>query len=359
MHSLFSPRTPPSSTSNSANHPPSTSTTAQVRRAVRFTLPFSSRRTAPATDQPAEYFSQRIELDPQEQELPARANRKWKRIASIHIRYNTAPFYFDEVMPDTLEGKLSNFIFTARIKEINAILVKKGTIKDVSHLWRNGISVSLMLLTVIMCAVLLRASFPVYFGICLLLFVAWSFAQACTLVEPKYEREIQALCKYWSQEDTHLHLGYISRRSNRPEIPSMTTAALFRTLFKPVETEWVIYVLESVAILPVQMYGIHVEDGSGWTAATIDSDGVPQGGERCLPPYGPAWDGTPAPGYFPDSVDKEQEDFDDTAAEPEPEPVEDVDACTHFEVAGKNAVPETSSTVLAGTSVHSVGSPGA
>ncbi|KAJ3221150.1 hypothetical protein HDU81_010837 [Chytriomyces hyalinus] len=356
MHSLFSPRTRPTPSNSSTNHPDSTST-APARRAVHFALPFTSHRTTPPTDQRAEYYSQRIELDPQEQELPARANRKWKRIAAIHIRYNAAPFYFDEVMPDALEGKLSNFIFTARFKEINAILVKKGSIKDVSHLWRNGISVALMLLTVIMCAVLLPTSFPVYFGICLLLFVGWSFAQACTLVEPKYEREIQALCKSWSQEDIHLHLGYISRRSNRPEVPAVTTSALIRTLFKPIETEWVIYVLESVAILPVRMYGIHAEDGSGWTAATIDSDGVPQSGERCLPPYGPAWDGTPAPGYFPDNVDKEQED-EDTAAEAEPKPVEDVDASTHFQVAGKDGTRETTSVVLAGTSVHSVGSPG-
>ncbi|KAI8615733.1 hypothetical protein BC830DRAFT_1121199 [Chytriomyces sp. MP71] len=229
---------------------------------------------------------------------PLAANRKWKRIATLHLRYHLKPFYWDEIMPDSLEGKISNFIFTQRMKAANQILLNQKSIRDVAHIWRNVITILLLFATVLLVALLLPASFPVYFGICLIVFVLWSFIQAITTLEPKYEKEIKALCKSWTDEDIHLHLAYISSRmpgSPRPQ-PTDSIGTLLRNAIKspftPLETDWFIFIEENVSILPLHMFGGHREDGSGWTAATMDDSQV-----RALPRYAPAWDATPAPIY--------------------------------------------------------------
>ncbi|KAJ3059401.1 hypothetical protein HDU99_006359, partial [Rhizoclosmatium hyalinum] len=109
-----------------------------------------------------------------------------------------------------------------------------------------------------------------------------------------YEKEIKKLCESWTQDDTHLHLAYISHRSlsTRPE----TFMDTVRSLYTPQLTDWYIFINENVAILPCDLYGRHREDGSGWTVATMGDAEV-----RALPAYIPAWDATPAPEYCPDT----------------------------------------------------------
>ncbi|KAI9346152.1 hypothetical protein BDR26DRAFT_855933 [Obelidium mucronatum] len=223
-------------------------------------------------------------------ELTPEPHRKWKRIFTLHIRYDSPPFYFDEIMPEVLEGKLSNFIFTQRIKSVNELLQKQGEIRDVSHIWRNGVSLFMLTVTIVVMAVMNQPSFPIYFGVLLILFVMWSFVQAWAAIEPKYERDVRELCKSWTQDDVHLHLAYISRRSMAAR-PSAVSDAI-KSIFIPAETDWFLVIHESVPIFPVQVFGAHREDGSGWTAATVDTTHA-----RALPAYIPPWDATPAPEY--------------------------------------------------------------
>ncbi|KAJ3290239.1 hypothetical protein HDU79_003444 [Rhizoclosmatium sp. JEL0117] len=170
--------------------------------------------------------------DPLDAELEVQQNRKWKRIFTLHICY-TPPTFFGEIMPDILEGKLSNFVYTARIKSVNQVLAAQRNIRDVSHVWRNSITLVMLAATIVTMAVLREPAFPIYFGALLVLFTVWAFVQAWAAMEPKF--------------------------------------------------------------------GTHADDGSAWTAATIDSIV-----ERALPLYVPRWDATPAPEYCTQSREMQQ-----------------------------------------------------
>ncbi|ORY29086.1 hypothetical protein BCR33DRAFT_857844 [Rhizoclosmatium globosum] len=236
--------------------------------------------------------------DPLDAELEVQQNRKWKRIFTLHICY-TPPTFFGEIMPDILEGKLSNFVYTARIKSVNQLLAAQRNIRDVSHVWRNSITLVMLAATIVTMAVLREPAFPIYFGALLVLFTVWAFVQAWAAMEPKYEREITKLCKSWTQEDTHLHLAYLSRRSTAPRPVNVLVA--LKTSFTPQQTEWSLQIYESVPIFPIRQFGTHADDGSAWTAATIDSIV-----ERALPLYVPRWDATPAPEYCTQSREMRQ-----------------------------------------------------
>ncbi|KAI9346168.1 hypothetical protein BDR26DRAFT_855955, partial [Obelidium mucronatum] len=238
------------------------------------------------------YSSTEERYQNEDSSLPAiPSNRKWKRIHNLRLRYDAKPFFFDEILPEALEGKISNFIFTSRIKDVNTILCKQHSIKDCTNLWRNGITTVLIVATITVCALFLPPSFPVYFGWCLIVFTLWSFIQVWVTMEPRYEKDVRKLCQSWTQDDMHLHLAYISHRATtvRPE----TLLDTITSIFKPQMTEWLILIDENVAILPVDGFGRRCVDGGGWTVATVDSTAT-----RGLPAYIPPWDATPAPQYI-------------------------------------------------------------
>ncbi|KAJ3119878.1 hypothetical protein HK100_000119 [Physocladia obscura] len=220
-------------------------------------------------------------------------NRKWKRIHTSHIRYDASPYFFDETMPDALEGKQSNFIYSHRIHTVNEILSRQKSIKDVAHIQRHAISLAIIVFAIILFAVL-PANFPVYFAICLVAFIVWTIAQAYIGMAPRYEKLVRNACLEWTNDDIHLHLAYESRRAAPAKHDGIWSAV--RGMVTPEETDWFLAVYESVAIFPVQVYGGHREDGSGWTAVTIDA-----GTARMLPLYSPPWDATPAPQYIGNS----------------------------------------------------------
>ncbi|KAJ3129666.1 hypothetical protein HK100_008473 [Physocladia obscura] len=220
-------------------------------------------------------------------------NRKWKRIHTTHIRYDTSPYFFDETMPDALEGKQSNFIYSRRIHSVNEILSGQKSIKDVSHIHRHAASLVIIVSAIMLFAVL-PANFPVYFAVCLIGFVAWTTAQAYVSIVPRYEKLVRDTCLEWTNNDIHLHLAYESRRATPVKHDGIWS--VIRGMVTPEKTDWFLAVYESVAIFPVQVYGGHREDGSGWTAVTIDA-----GTARMLPLYSPPWDATPAPQYIGNS----------------------------------------------------------
>ncbi|KAJ3382200.1 hypothetical protein HDU84_004562 [Entophlyctis sp. JEL0112] len=234
--------------------------------------------------------------DPRGYLPPMPPNRKWKRLCMCRIRYDAFPQFFDEAMPDVLEGKQSNFVFTQRMRAVNDILSRQRTIKDLTHVHRSAATTVILVAAVLVLrfAFSEAASSSAVFYVCVLAaFLVWMFVYVQAGIEPRYQAAIRRLCKEWTAEDLHLHLGYVSLRGSEPRHGKATgfCEAVAR-VFLPMETEWYIGVYESVAIFPVAQYGTQ-RDGTGWTAATADTCTA-----RVLPLYAPAWDATPAPEYM-------------------------------------------------------------
>ncbi|KAJ1548383.1 hypothetical protein HK405_003419 [Cladochytrium tenue] len=65
-----------------------------------------------------------------------RATRPTVRLVSLPLRYDKRPVYFDEVMPDELQGRISNLTFAVRMQELNRRLSALLSVADLGPMMR-------------------------------------------------------------------------------------------------------------------------------------------------------------------------------------------------------------------------------
>ncbi|KAJ3076597.1 hypothetical protein HDU98_002117 [Podochytrium sp. JEL0797] len=213
-------------------------------------------------------------------------DRKWRRIHSLNIRYGKAPNFVEEALPSVLEGRISSYIFTSRMKTLNQLLANERTLQDCTRVWQSVITLLFAFAVIFAISVMNGMSPLVSFGLILVIFLVWILLRIYFLVShPEIELEVEALCKTWSQADITQRLGYVSRRS--VYLPHTCWRESLKSQFIPVETDWFIVVVESV----------RDEFSSGMSRLSVDS--LESG---ALPSYQPPWDSTPAPEYVPGCV---------------------------------------------------------
>ncbi|KAJ1565424.1 hypothetical protein HK405_012387 [Cladochytrium tenue] len=112
-------RPPPAAASHA------TSTTHDRRRRDRLSA-VSSASSSAAADAESEYWMRRV----------MRATKPTVRLLSLPLRYDAAPRYFDEIMPEELSGRISNVTFAVRMQELNRRLGSIAAVADLGPLLR-------------------------------------------------------------------------------------------------------------------------------------------------------------------------------------------------------------------------------
>ncbi|KAJ3076598.1 hypothetical protein HDU98_002118 [Podochytrium sp. JEL0797] len=214
-------------------------------------------------------------------------DRKWRRIHSLNIRYGKAPNFVEEALPTVLEGRMSSFIFTSRMKTLNQLLANERTLHDCTRVWQSVITIVFAFGVIFAISVMKGMSAVISIGLILFVFLVWLVVRIYFLVShPQIELEVEALCKTWSRNDISQRVGYVSRRS--VYLPRTSWRESLKNHFIPVETDWFIVIVESV----------RDEFSRGMSRLTVDSLG-----SCALPAYLPPWDSTPAPEYVSSCVD--------------------------------------------------------
>ncbi|KAJ3076599.1 hypothetical protein HDU98_002119 [Podochytrium sp. JEL0797] len=230
---------------------------------------------------PSRYPNRRFEFE--EHGLLIERNRAWNHLCPLNIRYNKRPHLFNELLPQELEGRMSNFVFAKRIQALNELLADEN-LQDYTRVWQTAFTICFVILVIITIALVHNSSLSVCFSILILITVIWAVAVVgFHRNHPLYEIKVRQLCRIWSENDMHLRLGYLSQRSQFLA-PAGSLVESVQRCFVPVEMNWTIWVLESV---PLAHHRV-----SEFSHSTVDTFGY-----TGLPVYLPAWDSTPAPEY--------------------------------------------------------------
>ncbi|KAJ3129667.1 hypothetical protein HK100_008475 [Physocladia obscura] len=212
--------------------------------------------------------------------------------------------FFDATLPEQLEGRVSNYVFARRIGEVNAHLSLQPSLKTIHPVLRTTIRIVVPIIVLICIFAFDPLATPLYIAWFIVALGTYHIANLVVAFTPAYEKSVAEACKIWSADDAHLHLAYLSIRAHATK-PNSVIAAI-KDAFVPTETDWFIRIYESVAILPINIYGVHRGDRSGITAAT-DPDGPDFEDSRVLPVYAPPWDATPAPIYSTAPINEHQD----------------------------------------------------
>ncbi|KAI8850986.1 hypothetical protein BC829DRAFT_388214 [Chytridium lagenaria] len=176
---------------------------------------------------------------PRRQGRRRRVRRRIRRIAELHIRYDSPSEYFSITPPPELEGLLSNTLFATRISTVNARLAEFKTLKDFTA--ANRTIASLCCLIGVALVFLLKGTwaFPadnadertkfywlLVVGIVLVSMLIVLMAVWCIVQPFKPLKYLTHQLSTWQTADTPLGLIYTTHRRIQ-DTPSMTLKGVY------------------------------------------------------------------------------------------------------------------------------------
>ncbi|KAJ3231333.1 hypothetical protein HDU81_003852 [Chytriomyces hyalinus] len=144
---------------------------------------------------------------------------KMQLLTSVDLDFANAPDFFSSIRPDAIDSKISNTVYSQRIKDLNALLHSCNAF----HSHRHSVIIAttaMSILSILVIAILLTMqveSLPVIIGLAAVLAVALMIRVSYFLHTPKCILVINEQLSNWAREDQMQGINmYYKLRHTRP-----------------------------------------------------------------------------------------------------------------------------------------------